>query len=133
MSNHTIDVIGFQQAYKTAKRKAEVISSVYGRCPICNAPGIIRERRMDGNDTCKNGHKYPSKDASIEEKEPDCHHPNCIKLHDRTECVDCGHSWEEKKQTLLDFYYKGQDIRRVSASEYEQVKKFSKYLEREDS
>lgn len=39
--------------------------SPYGYCPICNAPGENRERRIDGNDRCKNGHCYPSKDALL--------------------------------------------------------------------
>jgi len=38
--------------------------SVYGYCPICGSKGILRERRMDGDDKCANGHKYPSKDAT---------------------------------------------------------------------
>lgn len=37
----------------------------YGFCPMprCNAPGVTRERRPNGNDTCANGHTYPSRDA----------------------------------------------------------------------
>lgn len=35
----------------------------YGVCPICKAPGMKRERRPDGNDTCRDGHVYPSKNA----------------------------------------------------------------------
>lgn len=35
----------------------------YGRCPICGARGKSRERRINGNDACENGHVYPSKDA----------------------------------------------------------------------
>lgn len=35
----------------------------YGFCPTCKAPGKARERRLDGNDVCENGHKYPSKSA----------------------------------------------------------------------
>jgi hypothetical protein len=31
-----------------------------GYCPVCGAPGWLRERRPNGNDTCTNGHKYPS-------------------------------------------------------------------------
>jgi hypothetical protein len=38
----------------------------YGYCPRCNAPGKDRERRLDGNDTCENGHVYRSK-ASLKE------------------------------------------------------------------
>lgn len=36
----------------------------YGYCPRCGAPGIARERRIDGNDQCSNGHTYPSRDAA---------------------------------------------------------------------
>lgn len=32
----------------------------FGYCPTCGAPGVGRERRPDGNDTCQNGHEYPS-------------------------------------------------------------------------
>lgn len=39
------------------------IESPYGFCPTCGAPGRTRERRPDGNDTCNNGHKYPSRSA----------------------------------------------------------------------
>ena len=35
----------------------------YGRCPTCNGAGVERERRVNGNDTCLNGHTYPSADA----------------------------------------------------------------------
>lgn len=35
----------------------------YGFCPVCGVMGNARERRIDGNDTCKNGHVYPSADA----------------------------------------------------------------------
>lgn len=31
-----------------------------GYCPECGAPGVQRERRPDGNDTCEKGHVYPS-------------------------------------------------------------------------
>lgn len=39
------------------------LASTYGFCPICNYHIVSRERRIDGNDTCRNGHKFPSKDA----------------------------------------------------------------------
>lgn len=35
----------------------------YGCCPQCGADGAMRERRLNGNDTCANGHVYPSRDA----------------------------------------------------------------------
>lgn len=40
-------------------------SCQYGRCPICGRPGIERERRLNGNDTCAGGHKYPSNVAIL--------------------------------------------------------------------
>jgi len=42
----------------------------YGNCPTCGAKGVMRERRLYGNDKCVNGHTYPSKD-SIHESEED--------------------------------------------------------------
>jgi len=35
----------------------------YGYCPHCLKPGVSRERRPDGNDTCQSGHVYPSRCA----------------------------------------------------------------------
>ena len=35
----------------------------YGYCPRCGLPVESRERRPDGNDRCKGGHTYPSRDA----------------------------------------------------------------------
>lgn len=32
----------------------------YGRCPACGGKGVKRERRPNGNDTCENGHIYPT-------------------------------------------------------------------------
>jgi hypothetical protein len=32
----------------------------YGFCPICGSRGISRERRINGNDICANGHSYAS-------------------------------------------------------------------------
>lgn len=43
--------------------------SAYGYCPHCGSKGVSRERCLDGNDTCENGHIYPSKSAL--EKEPE--------------------------------------------------------------
>lgn len=34
-----------------------------GACPHCGAPGLTRERRINGNDTCMNMHKYKSNEA----------------------------------------------------------------------
>ncbi len=35
----------------------------YGYCPFCFAAGNVRERRINGDDACPNGHLYPSKEA----------------------------------------------------------------------
>lgn len=35
----------------------------FGFCPICGEPGTIRERRPNGDDICKNKHRYPSRTA----------------------------------------------------------------------
>ena len=32
----------------------------YGYCPLCQTPGVYRERRPNGNDRCGRGHEYPS-------------------------------------------------------------------------
>lgn len=37
--------------------------AVYGHCPHCGHIGLRRERRPNGNDTCTNGHVYPSASA----------------------------------------------------------------------
>lgn len=42
-------------------------ASTYGYCPICGAPGKSRERRLNGNDICENGHAYPSNDSAESE------------------------------------------------------------------
>ena len=73
----------------------------YGYCPECGAPGVMRERKPDGDDKCSNGHRYPSRSAraSLPTQpaaqtdsmgmptscgkplcSPDKHHPLC-KLH----------------------------------------------------
>lgn len=33
----------------------------YGKCPKCGGKGVTRERRLNGNTTCENGHVYPSR------------------------------------------------------------------------
>lgn len=52
----TVTVYGYDPADEPAK-------SNYGYCPTCGAPGVERERRLNGNDTCTNGHVYPSAKA----------------------------------------------------------------------
>ena len=43
--------------------KKEDYNQPYGYCPICSIPGMNRERRINGNDMCFNGHIYLSRDA----------------------------------------------------------------------
>lgn len=43
--------------------------SSYGYCPKCGAEVTIRERRMNGNDECANGHKYPMRETLFKPKE----------------------------------------------------------------
>jgi hypothetical protein len=38
--------------------------AVYGYCPECGAKGVMRERRLNGNDKCAKGHTYPSNTAA---------------------------------------------------------------------
>ena len=38
--------------------------AVYGFCPERGAKGVQRERRLEGNDKCANGHIYPSSKSS---------------------------------------------------------------------
>lgn len=42
--------------------------SPYGYCPHCKRPGLTRERRPNGDDTCEAGHKYPSASALKKQK-----------------------------------------------------------------
>lgn len=49
------------QLYKDDDKQVSI--NPYGRCPTCGAPGLQRERGLNGNDICEKGHHYPSKDA----------------------------------------------------------------------
>lgn len=50
-----------EEARELVRQTAE--PEPYGRCPICGKKGISRERRPNGNDTCEEGHVYPSKNS----------------------------------------------------------------------
>lgn len=50
---------------KKAWEKKNKVDHVYGFCPKCGAPGISRERRLNGNTSCENGHTYPSVDSRL--------------------------------------------------------------------
>jgi len=46
---------------KTKIKKSKVAGeSPYGFCPVCGGLGVSRESRLRGNDSCVNGHTYPS-------------------------------------------------------------------------
>lgn len=54
---------------KTSAGEVQVSGiDIYGYCPYCAARGKSRERRLDGNDTCENGHTYKSSEALREPK-----------------------------------------------------------------
>lgn len=59
--------VGAVDSQDTVRIWFEVIPKVkeapYGYCPTCGAPGIARERRLNGNDQCEKGHDYPSSSA----------------------------------------------------------------------
>jgi len=42
--------------------------AMYGRCPMCGAKVVNRERRLNGNDLCASGHIYPSRDSTTPPK-----------------------------------------------------------------
>ena len=54
-------MLGREEARRVAEKQGR--ESVYGYCPLCGAPGVSRERRMNGTDMCDNGHLYPSKEC----------------------------------------------------------------------
>lgn len=35
----------------------------YGFCPICSGPGVQRQRRLNGDDMCTEGHRYKSSES----------------------------------------------------------------------
>ena len=57
-------------------------------CPQCGAQVVLRERRPNGNDTCKTGHYYPSKlsrPACPRDNDGDgnCGNPTCVHCRQR--------------------------------------------------
>jgi hypothetical protein len=46
--------------------------SELGYCPQCGAACFARERRLNGNDICERGHKYPSHKALKEPSNLGC-------------------------------------------------------------
>lgn len=49
----------------------------YGYCPTCGAPGVTRERRPGGDDTCSGNpsHTYPSASAAEQPNKPEAPQP----------------------------------------------------------
>lgn len=62
-----LNVAGMVDGQDTVRVWFEVIPKVkeapYGYCPVCGAPGVARERRLNGDDRCQSGHTYPSNTA----------------------------------------------------------------------
>jgi len=50
--------------------KSVTVQNPYGFCPVCGAPGSTRGRCLNGNDTCTNGHTYPSATAIFPPVQP---------------------------------------------------------------
>ena len=44
--------------------------TIYGYCPKCGADVVGMERRINGDSTCSNGHKFPSKDTVKQANKP---------------------------------------------------------------
>lgn len=91
-------------AYKTAG------NAPYGYCPDCGAPGVTRERRLNGNDYCENGHPYPSSSAldaprrakAASNRSPGCACENCT-------CDPCVCRTGEANSDRRTYYYLGSD------------------------
>jgi len=46
---------------REAREADNALGNPYGVCPHCGGVVQERERRLNGNDTCENGHVYPSR------------------------------------------------------------------------
>lgn len=68
--NHRIDSVCKQLSKAFRKSTEETIYTAipvidYGRCPHCGGNVVTRERRINGNDTCEDGHVYPSRSSIL--------------------------------------------------------------------
>ena len=68
--NHRLDSICKQLSrgyrYSTEETIYTAIPVIsYGRCPHCGGNVVTRERRLNGNDTCEDGHVYPSRSSIL--------------------------------------------------------------------
>ena len=62
----SLDISDFiAPAFQSGKKIKIEKKAPYGYCPVCVAPGVERQRRPNGNDTCENGHTYKSSQAVI--------------------------------------------------------------------
>jgi len=64
--NHKLDALHMSLDISERIDTNEVVltavpRSEYGSCPHCGGKVVTRERRLNGNDTCEDGHVYPSK------------------------------------------------------------------------
>lgn len=60
----SVEVVTSEDSAEGEKARAP-----YGYCPHCKSEGRIRERHPQGNDTCREGHVYPSVKA-LSTREP---------------------------------------------------------------
>ena len=64
----TFPMVDFALKVVPAANEAEAIKIAdkmvqpYGWCPTCGGPGVQRERRIDGDTICLNGHRTKSKE-----------------------------------------------------------------------
>lgn len=59
MEENKIKVIPANNSEEAVKM-ADAMLKPYGWCPTCGAPGVSRERSVDGDTICLNGHKTKS-------------------------------------------------------------------------
>lgn len=71
--------------------------TAYGKCPICNCPGVKAERSPYGMTECENGHRYPHGDRvpdAATAKPAPCKHGTC------GSCGVAVHPWCYEASTL---------------------------------
>ena len=94
----------------------------YGRCPVCNAPGKMRERRINGNDVCENNHTYPSV-TSIHEDPNNIYRVSIpVPNYDRDCSIDQELYFKGKKSPSL------KEVRDVCLSLHDRDKAYPEYL-----
>lgn len=98
-SDDTRDRIAAAELAKYAHPEAP-----YGWCPVCGEKGVMRERRPNGDDMCRGGHKYPSRDALRNQPDYTTHTSNATQP-----CKSCG-----KDNAVREFGLMCEDCQRES-------------------